>query len=100
MKQLLVCIPSSSKHPIQIPIKVTHSEHVTANTRTDFKQRAQFTASSILEWTKEAGILIASCIYEDHQSRAFVIALTTQELLKTIHETQNYGNTSKISAKD
>jgi hypothetical protein len=59
---------------------------------------ARFIARSILEWTKESGIVIVSC-ENMRTTRTFVIALTTQPLLKNMHEKHNYGRMKKYSAR-
>jgi hypothetical protein len=67
MNEQLDCIPDS-KHPCATPINVISPRHIAVNSTTDFKMGARFIARSVLEWTKEPGILIASHVYEDHQT--------------------------------
>jgi hypothetical protein len=66
MNKLLKRIPAS-EHPCTTPIKVIRPRHVAANSTTGFKMGAQFIACSILKWTKESEIVIASRVFEDHQ---------------------------------
>ena len=67
MNELLNRIPQAD-HPKYSPIRVIHPRHVTAtNTTNDFKRGAHYTARSLLEWTKEAGIVIANRVRENYQ---------------------------------
>jgi DNA integrity scanning protein DisA with diadenylate cyclase activity len=52
--------------PRTTPIEVIHLRYVAAISTTDFKMDAQYIARSILELTKEFGIVIASRVFEDH----------------------------------
>jgi hypothetical protein len=76
---------SASEHPRATLIRVIHPRHVAANSTADFKIGARFIARSIQEWTKESGIVIASCVYEDDQivcdriENANIIAKTPRE---------------------
>jgi hypothetical protein len=66
MNDLLDCIQAST-HPCATSIRITCPRHLAANSTTDFKMGARFIARSILEWTKESGIIIASHVFKDHQ---------------------------------
>jgi hypothetical protein len=66
INELLDHFPAS-KNPRATPIEVICPRHVTANSTTDLKMGARLIACSILEWTKESKIVIASRVFEDHQ---------------------------------
>jgi hypothetical protein len=97
MNELLDRIPSA-KQPHAIPNRAIRPEHFTANNTTKyFKIGAQFTARSILEWTRESGIVIASREYEDHQNVRDHIDNAT--LLRNMLGKHNYGRMKKYLAR-